>query len=236
MINTSQLWPAQGSVFFVSPGDGGSSPGAGGHDHSGPVQVESPANDPNVTAVGGTSLNLNVSTGAVSSESAWFDGGGGVSAIFARPAWQTGPGVPVGSNRLVPDAALVADLDTGGYLILNGQLFTVDGTSWSSPTWAGFCEMINQVRANLSKPSVGLLGPKIYPLIGTSNFRDITTGSNGPNGACNAGPVTISIRASGCRTLLRLSELLAPKIRRPRRPINLSPSHSSYPVALRGGR
>ena len=50
-----------GVTVFVSSGDGGSSPGTTGHDHTGPVQVESPANDPNVTAVGGTSLNLDAS-------------------------------------------------------------------------------------------------------------------------------------------------------------------------------
>ena len=41
--------------------------GHGNGNYGGPVQVESPANDPNVTAVGGTSLNLN-SNGTVSSE------------------------------------------------------------------------------------------------------------------------------------------------------------------------
>ena len=177
-----------GVSIFVSSGDGGSSPGTGGHDHTGPVQVESPANDPNVTAVGGTSLYLNTSTGAVSSESAWYDGGGGISTLFSRPAWQTGLGVPAGSTRLIPDVSLVADPNTGGIVYLNGEEWQFGGTSWSSPTWAGFCAMINQARTNLSKPSVGLLGPKIYPLIGTSNFRDITTGSNGPNGVYNARP------------------------------------------------
>ncbi|MBV9642682.1 MAG: FG-GAP repeat protein [Verrucomicrobia bacterium] len=177
-----------GVTVFVSSGDGGSSPGASGHDHSGAVQVESPANDPNVTAVGGTSLYLNGSTGAVSSETAWYDGGGGISTIFGRPSWQTGPGISTGSTRLVPDVALVADPNTGGILFLGGVEYWVGGTSWSAPDWAGFCALINQAGNNLGRPPVGLLGPKIYPLIGTSNFRDIITGSNGPNGVYNAGP------------------------------------------------
>lgn len=178
---------AAGVTVFVSSGDGGSSPGPSGHDHNGPVQVESPANDPNVTAVGGTSLNLNRANGAVSSESAWFDGGGGSSRFFGRPDWQIGNGVPAGAFRLVPDLALVADPNTGGYLVLNGSLYIVGGTSWSAPTWAGICARINQVRAGVATPPVGLLGPKIYPLLGTPNFRDITAGSNGPNGIYNAG-------------------------------------------------
>jgi hypothetical protein len=149
--------------------------------------VESPASDPNVTAVGGTSLLLNKSTGAASSESAWSLGGGGTSQFFARPVWQIGSGVPTGANRLVPDVALVADPNTGGYLVLNGSLYVVGGTSWSAPTWAGICARINQVRIGTAQPPVGLLGPKIYPLLGSSNFRDITSGSNGSNGLYNAG-------------------------------------------------
>ena len=122
--------------------------------------MESPASDPNVNAVGGTSLYLNTSTGAVSGESAWSFGGGGLSQFFARPAWQNGAGVPAINSRMVPDIALVADLNTGGYLIFNGQLYTVGGTSWGAPTWAAFCAMINQARANFGRTSLGLLGPK----------------------------------------------------------------------------
>jgi kumamolisin len=177
-----------GVTVFVSAGDGGSTPGTTGYgDNTGPVQVECPANDPNVTSVGGTSLLLNSSTGAVSSEVAWSLGGGGISKHFARPSWQTGSGVPTGTFRTVPDVALVADLNTGGYLIFTGHLYTVGGTSWGAPTWAGFCAIINQARANIGQSEIGLLGPKIYPLNGTSSFRDITTGSNGPNGIYNAG-------------------------------------------------
>jgi kumamolisin len=178
-----------GVTVFVSSGDGGSSPGPGGSgDNSGPVQVESPASDPHVTAVGGTSLYLNGSTGAVTSESAWFLGGGGKSIFFGRPSWQTGTGVPTGGTRLVPDVALAADPNTGAYLFFQGRPIQIGGTSWSAPSWAGICARINQVRSNTATTPLGLLGPKIYPLLGSSNFRDITTGANGLNGVYNAGP------------------------------------------------
>jgi kumamolisin len=183
---------AQGVTLFVSSGDGGSTPGPNGfEDNSGPLQVESPACDPSVTAVGGTSLYLNTSSGAAASESAWFYGGGGQSQVFGRPSWQTGAGMPAGSGRLVPDVALVADQNTGGFLIFNGQLYIVGGTSWGAPSWAGFCADINQARAAHSLPPLGLLGSKIYPLNPQSSnpdFRDITTGSNGANGFYNARP------------------------------------------------
>ena len=178
---------AAGVTVFVSSGDGGSSPGPNGHDHSGPIQTETPASDPNVTAVGGTSLFLTANTGAVNSESAWFDGGGAVSIVFNRPAYQVGSGLPGGTKRCVPDVASAGDPDTGCLVVLNGQSQQFGGTSWSAPMWAGFCALINQARANGGMGPVGALGPKIYPMLGTSNFRDITTGSNGNNGNFNAG-------------------------------------------------
>ena len=128
-----------GITVFVSSGDGGSSPGPNGAgDNSGPVQVESPASDPNVTAVGGTSLYLNASSGTVTSESAWFYGGGGKSIFFGRPSWQTGTGVPAGGTRLVPDVALAADPTTGAYLFFQGRPIQVGGTSWSAPSLGGY--------------------------------------------------------------------------------------------------
>ncbi len=175
-----------GVTVFVSSGDGGSIPGPNGNrDSSAAIQAESPASDPNVTAVGGTSLSLDPSTGAVASESAWSDGGGGSSELFARPRWQIGTGVPPGAYRLVPDVALTADPNNGAYLIFNGGLIQIGGTSWGAPTWAGFSAIMNQVRANVGQISSGLLGPKIYPLNGTASFRDITTGNNG---TYSAGP------------------------------------------------
>ena len=116
-------------------------------------------------------------------ETAWADTGGGASIFFTRPSYQTGPGVPAGTMRLVPDVASAADPDTGCYLVLNGQPKQFGGTSWSAPTWAGFAALINEARADNNLPSLGLLNPLIYPLIGTANFRDITQGSNGPVGS-----------------------------------------------------
>jgi hypothetical protein len=111
----------RGVTIFVPSGDGGSSPDANGN-YGGPVQVESPANDPSVTAVGGTSLYLN-SNGSVANEPVWFEGsGGGESAFFSRPFWQSTTGMS-GSGRLVPDVALDADPNTGVLVVLNGELW-----------------------------------------------------------------------------------------------------------------
>ncbi len=65
-----------------------------------------------------------------------------------------------------------------------GQTIGVGGSSLTGPVWAGLIAIINQARAKAGLPTVGLLGPRIYPLIGTGAFKDITVGSNG---AYNAG-------------------------------------------------
>ncbi|MEI6234080.1 MAG: protease pro-enzyme activation domain-containing protein [Planctomycetota bacterium] len=163
-----------GITVFASSGDGGSKP-----DRFNAPQLSSPANDTNVTSVGGTSLVLNTNTGNVSSETVWSGSGGGISGYFSRPSWQKGTGVPAGTFRLNPDVAAPANPNTGALVVLNGQSLTIGGTSWSAPTWAGICALINEARSKASMPPVGVLGPSVYPLIGTSSFRDITSGSNG---------------------------------------------------------
>ena len=168
---------SSGMSIFVSSGDGGSTPDDQGGD-TGPLQVEHYASDPSVTAVGGTSIFVNATTGLRTSESTWSGSGGGVSIQFNRPSWQTGTGVPAGTKRCVPDVSLPADPNTGAYVVLNGAVAQYGGTSWSAPTWAGYCALINEARATAGKPALGLINPSVYPLIGTSNFFDITTGNN----------------------------------------------------------
>ena len=191
MQSDSQLFATMiamgGITVFCSSGDEGSQTDDNGNAHKGPFQVESPGNDSNVTSVGGTTLNLNPNNGGIDSESAWSDTGGGVGTVFSRPSWQTGAGVPSGSFKFVPDVASAADPDTGCLVIQGGQANEFGGTSWSAPTWAGICALINQARANNGQQPIGLLGPKIYPFIGTSKFQDVTSGNNGPNGMWDAG-------------------------------------------------
>jgi hypothetical protein len=145
-----------------------------------------PASMPDVTAVGGTSLLLDTNN-KVTSEVAWGNpanrgttgaSGGGISTVFNRPAWQTGPGVPSGTMRVLPDVAAVGDPSTGGLLTYNGKNTQIGGTSLSSPIWAAWCAMINQSRAAAGKPPLGALNPRIYKLMGSAAFRDITTGGN----------------------------------------------------------
>ncbi|MGH7996281.1 MAG: S53 family peptidase, partial [Opitutaceae bacterium] len=125
-----------GVTVLAAAGDGGSNPdpSTGAYNAAAPLTVESPADDPNVTGVGGTTLDLSPA-GAVNSESAWFSanegggGGGGISSVFSRPSWQTGAGVPAGSQRLCPDVAADADPSTGGIVYFENKEYTIGGTS-----------------------------------------------------------------------------------------------------------
>ena len=79
----------------------------------------------------------------------------------------------------MPDVSLVADPDTGAYLVIGGQVVQIGGTSWSAPMWAAFCAIINELRTKAGKDALGYLNPLLYPLAGKTALRDIVGGSNG---------------------------------------------------------
>ncbi len=118
-------------------------------------------------------------TAPTDAETAWIGSGGGSSIFFPRPAWQTGPGVPDGDKRLVPDVALAANPNTGALVVLHGKELQIGGTSWSAPVWAGFCALINEALESAGMPALGFANPTFYQLAGTAAFRDITVGTNG---------------------------------------------------------
>jgi sugar lactone lactonase YvrE len=164
---------ASGVSVLVASGDFG----AVGGTSKNILQVTTPTSDPDVTGVGGTTINMTGTT--VTSETGWSGSGGGVSVVFTKPSWQAGSGVASGSMRLVPDVAAAADPGTGGLFVFQGKSITVGGTSWAAPIWTGFTALMNQGRST----PLGLLNPRIYPLNPQSSnsgaFRDITSGSNG---------------------------------------------------------
>jgi kumamolisin len=159
-----------GATVLVSSGDSGS-------DECGDGSA-TPAffsTSPNVTAVGGTTLNLDGNDN-ITSETGWSGSGGGVSTVFATPSYQSGLGY---SNRAVPDVAADADPNTGVLIILNGQSEQIGGTSLAAPTWAGLLALANGGRIAAGGASLGALNATLYGLNGTANFNDITSGSNG---------------------------------------------------------
>jgi kumamolisin len=170
---------AQGQAWFAASGDLGAYD-CGNYSSMG---VDYPASDPNVTAVGGTTLTL-TATGAISSETGWSMSGGGLSGIFTQPWFATGPGVSNPSsngNRQVADVALNSDPATGYPVYFNGSWSEYGGTSFAAPQWAAILALVNGARGT----QVGSAGPNLYALANGTlapaypAFNDITSGLNG---------------------------------------------------------
>ena len=171
-LDSSFVTPAnhQGVTFLASTGDSAAPAGY-------------PAYSPNVVAVGGTTLDID-SSGDYLGESAWSDGGGGVSVYESQPGYQTGKVNGTSStNRTAPDVSMDADPNTGVYVLdsFDGGYYEVGGTSLACPMWAGLISIADQGRALQNLPTLNGSSqtlPTLYDL-GSANFHDITTGSNG---------------------------------------------------------
>jgi len=191
---------AQGQNLFVASGDSGaySLPGCTGSDCN---PAFYPADDPYVTAVGGTHITTTGPGGSWVSEIAWGgtnpvlacanptggSSGGYSTNGFAIPAYQQLPGVVNGANqgsttlRNIPDVSAEADCDN--WWCADGSCQGgIGGTSLSTPRWAGFMALVNEQAANSNAPSATFLNPALYALGTSSNydtyFHDITSGSN----------------------------------------------------------
>ena len=201
---------AQGITWFAASGDNGAAD-CGDTLFSGLAAVDLPASIPEVTGVGGTefqegngqywrSTNDANSASALSyiPEIAWNDStadgslaasGGGPSIYFAKPSWQTGPGVPADNVRHVPDVALSASANHDGYLVVTGGgVFIFGGTSVPAPAFAGIAGLINHslVQSGAQGAGLGNINPKLYSLAQTvpGVFHDTTTGDNMVTVAC----------------------------------------------------
>jgi len=143
--------------------------------------VEYPAASRYVTAVGGTTLRLNVDN-TRSAETVWNGAGSGCSAYEPKPSFQTDSGC---SRRTVADVAADADPSTGaalydsaGYYGQSGW-FQVGGTSLAAPLVASIYAL------------AGNGGSNAYPYSHTASLYDVTSGSNGSCGGsylCTAKP------------------------------------------------
>jgi subtilase family serine protease len=133
--------------------------------------------------------------------------GGGASAFFSKPPWQTGvPGIPADSKRDVPDVSLYSSPNSVGYLFCTsdqtnwnmgqtascsngsgfrdantGALTVAGGTSFATPIFAGMIAIINQAKGYVS--GQGLMNTSLYTLAANSGtyataFHDITSGNN----------------------------------------------------------
>jgi hypothetical protein len=160
---------AQGQTVFSAAGDEGSTgcfrPSTGKTDPK--LSAVSPASEPYVIGVGGTSFE---GTGSSQKEIVWNDsnsalgegaGGGGVSSIWCMPAYQHQTAIPGMINarsrkdrskscaskyyRQVPDVAAAGDPLYGYAVYYDGGWVTggVGGTSAATPVWASIAALID---------------------------------------------------------------------------------------------
>ncbi len=191
---------AQGQSVFVSAGDDGAAgvalnPGGTACATGTSRHVNEMAASPNVTGVGGTqfvpSYNGSGADSGNAPESTWDEsigaGGGGASAVFPKPAFQSGSGVPADGKRDVPDVAMIASPDKPGVFLgadLSGSASIAccwGGTSLGAPIWAG----ISKLLADESGQRVGNIDTRLYNLArsggAAAGLRDVTSGTNSFN-------------------------------------------------------
>lgn len=164
-----------GVTVLSASGDGGSSDGM----NDGKNHVDFPASSPLVIGCGGT--HLRASGERISLETAWSGSGGGFSAVFPVPSWQTGIGQQA-KGRGVPDVAGNADPATGYRIRVDGRNTIVGGTSAVAPLWAGLLALINNALSatHARRISVGFINPLLYSMLGVDgSLRDVTVGTNG---------------------------------------------------------
>jgi len=206
----NSLWQqaaAEGITVFVSSGDNGAA-GCDSASAASATQgraINGLCSTPYSVCVGGTEFNdtstpslywaaSNNSTTQASAlsyipEVVWnesgsgyglWSSGGGMSAVYAKPSWQTGTGVPADGRRDVPDVSLTSAGHDGYLIYQEGSLYVVGGTSAASPSFAGVMSLVVQHSAARQ----GNANTAFYALAsrqragGASLFHDITSGNN----------------------------------------------------------
>ena len=186
----------QGYTIFASSGDSGAS--QFNCDGTAPIEAAStPASDPNVTGVGGTTLAADVN-GNYIGETAWTEqflgcnppddddincSGGGFSSIFGKPLYQQ---LAVhGHARGVPDVSYNAGVNGGVISVCSAcndgvpAFLLFGGTSSGSPQWAALIADADQ----MAHHDIGNINDNLYrfaliPRLYHSVFNDVTLGNN----------------------------------------------------------
>jgi subtilase family serine protease len=210
------LTTAAGISVLAASGDTGSSDCIGRNGPIAALAVNFPSSSPYVTGVGGTNLALSP-TNQIAQQQVWNDapynvgaGGGGLSRLFSRPAYQKG--FLTAARRGVPDVALLSD-PLPGYAVYctardclqggPGPWISVGGTSAATPLLAGGLALVDQILRLHRKQNLGSANSVLYTIARRSPtagvFSDLTgsdndlgavlpSGNKKPLGCCTATP------------------------------------------------
>ena len=149
---------AHGVTMLAAAGNGG-------------IRTGWPSTDPLITSVGAVQLYLNAAGRQLRPPTTWNDGfggagGGGLSAVFARPGYQFGVRDVVGSSRGAPDISMGGSVDGGGWIYasfggVGGTGWDIfDGTGQAMAQFAGIVALADQLAGH----RLGQLNPALYRL------------------------------------------------------------------------
>ena len=176
---------ALGITFHSSTGDYGTIT----YGCSSEVSIGTPTDTPYNEAIGGTTEQVNHTTGQETSEVVWSDGfegtGGGVSVVFKLPLFQKGVPNIINTGRNIPDVAFDADPNTGESLYFEGGFDgPIGGTSLSSPIFGAGLTIMDQKRNKragfFNKTLYAKWTKNGYGSGKTLYFRDIVSGTISP--------------------------------------------------------
>ena len=184
-----QQMASQGQSFYAASGDYGdqvcTARDSLGNCTTLVLGVQDPSAQPYCTGVGGTQVYAQTNGGPWDSENAWSGSGGGVSAVWPLPFYQSAVITPGSGGsatlRNVPDVCL--DSSSGYAIYYYGTWQNFTGTSCAAPLWAGFTALVDQRRLAHGQGLLGFPSPALYYVAQTNryafDFHDITTGNNG---------------------------------------------------------
>src|ERR1035438_3784184 len=158
-----KYFTTKGVVYFAASGDSGLG-----------VSIY-PGASPNVVSVGGTYFNRDGKGNFV--DEVYYNGGGGgdLSPYEPRPSYQNGVSGVVGTHRGYPDVA--SDFCCAA-IYVQGGWYSVGGTSWASPTFAGIVNAAgHKAKGSLAELTMmynELANPTAY----AADFFDITQGNS----------------------------------------------------------
>jgi kumamolisin len=152
-----------GVVYFAASGDSGLG-----------VSIY-PGASPNVVSVGGTYFNRDQHGNFVNEVYYTGGGGGDISPYEPIPSYQAGVAGVVGTHRGYPDVA--SDFCCAA-IYVQGGWYSVGGTSWASPTFAGIVNAAGNKRQSTADELSWIYGELANQSEYSADFNDITQGDS----------------------------------------------------------